>query len=74
MLRHCLAARARRLHRDTALVALVFVALLVSVWTVAAWLLWGAGLRLLLSGAGVGPGPQPYGAPSSEPRGRAPPR
>ncbi|GAA2044255.1 hypothetical protein GCM10009839_54740 [Catenulispora yoronensis] len=69
VLRHCLAARARRLHRDTALVALVFVALLVSVWTVAAWLLWGAGLRLLLSGAGVGPGPQPYGAPSSEPRG-----
>ena len=56
VLRHCLAARARRLHRDLALVALAVVALLVSVWTVAAWLLWGAGLRLLLSGAGVGPG------------------
>ncbi|MFL6116850.1 MAG: hypothetical protein ACJ786_36690, partial [Catenulispora sp.] len=53
VLRHCLAARARRLYRDAALVALTVVALLVSVWTVAAWLVWGAGLRLLLSGAGV---------------------
>ncbi|NUR62089.1 MAG: hypothetical protein HOV87_26015 [Catenulispora sp.] len=57
VLRHCLAARARRLHRDLALVALGVVALLVSVWTVAAWMLWGAGLRLLLSGAGMTPGP-----------------
>ncbi|MEZ0112776.1 hypothetical protein ABH920_006800 [Catenulispora sp. EB89] len=52
VLRHALAARTRRLHRDLALVALIVVALLVSVWTVGAWLVWGAGLRLLLSGAG----------------------
>jgi hypothetical protein len=54
VLRHALAARTRRLHRDLALVALMIVALLVSVWTVAAWLVWGAGLRLLLSGNGSG--------------------
>ncbi|NUP47140.1 MAG: hypothetical protein HOW97_07470, partial [Catenulispora sp.] len=56
VLRHCFAARARRLHRDVALVALTVVALLVSVWTVAAWLLWGAGLRLLLSGGDTAAG------------------
>ena len=56
VLRHCLAARARRLHRDVALVALAVVALLVSVWTVAAWLLWGAGLRLLSVGGVAGAG------------------
>ena len=54
VLRHALAARTRRLHRDTALVALIVIALLVSVWTVAVWLVWGAGLRLLLAGAGRG--------------------
>jgi hypothetical protein len=57
VLRHALAARTRRLHRDVALVALIVVALLVSVWTVGAWLVWGAGLRLLLAGAWSGPRP-----------------
>ena len=51
VLRHCLAARARRLHRDVALCVVVLVALLVSAWTVAAWLVWAAGLRLLLTAA-----------------------
>lgn len=54
VLRHALAARTRRLHRDIALVALIVVTLLVSVWTVAVWLVWGAGLQLLLAGAGRG--------------------
>ena len=64
VLRHALAARTRRLHRDMALVALIGVALLVSVWTVAAWLVWGAGLRLLLAGAGRGvPGDGQTGRP-----------
>ena len=54
VLRHALAARTRRLHRDISLVALMIVALLVSVWTVAGWLVWGLGLKLLLAGAGGG--------------------
>ncbi|ACU74173.1 hypothetical protein Caci_5314 [Catenulispora acidiphila DSM 44928] len=58
VLRHALAARTRRLHRDVALVALTVVALLVSVWTVAAWLVWGAGLWLLVTGSGSGRGAQ----------------
>ena len=54
VLRHALAARTRRLHRDIALVALTMVALLVSVWTVTVWLVGGAVLRLLRAGAGRG--------------------
>jgi hypothetical protein len=48
VLRHCLVARARRLHRDVALCVVMLVALLTSAWAVAAWLLWAGGLRVLL--------------------------
>ena len=76
VLRHALAARTRRLHRDVALVALIGIALLVSVWTVAVWLVWGAGLRLLLAGAGRaaanGTGAGSGGGSGGEPPGSGP--
>lgn len=73
VLRHALAARTRRLHRDVALVALIVIALLVSVWTVAVWLVWGAGLRLLLAGAGRGAANGTGGAGSGGGSGAEPP-
>jgi hypothetical protein len=52
VLRHCVAARARGMYRDAAIVVVLIVALLVAPWTAAAWLAWLAGLRVLvLAGA-----------------------
>jgi hypothetical protein len=48
VLRHCVAARARGMYRDTAIVAVLVVALLIAPWTAAAWLAWLAGLRVLV--------------------------
>lgn len=47
VLRHCVAARARSMYRDVAIVAVLVIALLVAPWTAAAWLGWLAGLRVL---------------------------
>ena len=70
VLRHCLTARARRLHRDTALCVVLAVVALVSPWTVAAWVVWVAGLRVLGGGRGGAAG---SGAGAGDPLGTAGP-
>ena len=68
VLRHCLAARARRLHRDVLVCAVVGVALVVSVWSVTAWLIWGLGVRVLTRRSAVAasaPGSASAGASGS---------
>lgn len=72
VLRHCLTARARRLHRDTALCVVLAVTALVSPWTVAAWAVWIVGLRVLGGGrGGTGAPMDPLGSagPSGPPAG-----
>ncbi|HEU5333685.1 MAG TPA: hypothetical protein VFU73_12980 [Actinocrinis sp.] len=56
VVRHCIAARSRRLYRDAALVVLPLVAAAVSGWATVAWYVWLAGLRLLLRAGGIGTG------------------
>ena len=48
VLRHCIAARARRLYRDAAIVVVLALALAVAGWSVAAWYVSLAGLWLIL--------------------------
>lgn len=56
VVRHCIAARSRRLYRDAALVALPLAAATISGWAAVAWYVWLAGLRLLLRAGGAGTG------------------
>ena len=56
VVRHCIAARSRRLYRDAALVVLPLVAAAVSGWATVGWYVWLAGLRLLLRAGGIGTG------------------
>lgn len=51
VLRHCLAARGRRLYRDAAVCLVVVIALLLMLWQVVAWLVWLAGLTTALRAA-----------------------
>ena len=56
VVRHCIAARSRRLYRDCVLILLPLVAAAVSFWAAVAWYVWLAGLRLLLRAGGIGTG------------------
>jgi hypothetical protein len=58
VLRHCLAARSRRLHRDAALCVVLGVALLAAVWATLAWLVWLGGLWVLVWAARGGGRPR----------------
>jgi hypothetical protein len=51
VVRHAIAARARRLYRDAAIVAVVLIAVAVAGWAVVAWYVWCAGLWLTLRNA-----------------------
>ncbi len=53
VVRHCIAARSRRLYRDAALVIFPLVAVALSAWATIAWYVWLAGLRLLLRTTGA---------------------
>jgi hypothetical protein len=53
VVRHCIAARSRRLYRDAALVILPLIAVILSAWATVAWYVWLAGLRLLLRTTGA---------------------
>jgi hypothetical protein len=48
VLRHCLAARGRRLHRDSAICLVIVIALLLALWQAVAWLVWLAGITTAL--------------------------